>query len=100
MAIELLYVHDPMCSWCWAFRPAFASLRAQLPRELRLRKVVGGLAPDNDQPMPERSFGKLLWRYRRTEFHHQRGARILACHLRGDVPDQRLNARVKVAVSA
>jgi putative protein-disulfide isomerase len=63
MAIELLYVHDPMCSWCWAFRPAFASLREQLPRELRLRKVVGGLAPDDDQPMPEEMRARLrgIW---------------------------------------
>ncbi len=29
------------------------ALRAQLPTEVTLRKVVGGLAPDNDQPMPE-----------------------------------------------
>jgi putative protein-disulfide isomerase len=63
MTIELLYIHDPMCSWCWAFRPAFASLRERLPRELMLRKVVGGLAPDNDQPMPEemRAWLKGTW---------------------------------------
>ena len=64
MAIELLYVHDPMCSWCWAFRPALTALRAQLPAELTLRRVVGGLAPDNDQPMPEELRSKLkgIWR--------------------------------------
>jgi predicted DsbA family dithiol-disulfide isomerase len=53
MATELLYFHDPMCSWCWAFRPAFMALHARLPKVLTLRRVVGGLAPDNDQPMPE-----------------------------------------------
>lgn len=64
MATELLYFHDPMCSWCWAFRPAFTALQAQLPRELTLRRVVGGLAPDNDQPMPEEMRAKLkgTWR--------------------------------------
>jgi putative protein-disulfide isomerase len=64
MATELLYVHDPMCSWCWAFRPAFTTLRAQLPRDLPLRRVVGGLAPDNDHPMPEEMRSKLkgIWR--------------------------------------
>ncbi len=64
MAIELLYFHDPMCSWCWAFRPAFTALRAQLPAELTLRRVVGGLAPDNDQPMPPETREKIkgIWR--------------------------------------
>ena len=64
MAIELLYFHDPMCSWCWAFRPAFTALRAELPTELTLRRVVGGLAPDNDQPMPPEMREKIkgTWR--------------------------------------
>jgi hypothetical protein len=48
MATELLYFHDPMCSWCWAFRHAFTALHARLPGGLTLRRVVGGLAPDND----------------------------------------------------
>ena len=64
MVAELLYFHDPMCSWCWAFRPAFMALRAQLPTDLTLRRVVGGLAPDNDQPMPEEMRAKVrgFWR--------------------------------------
>lgn len=63
MANELLYFHDPMCSWCWAFRPAFMALHAHLPTDLTLRRVVGGLAPDNDQPMPEEMRAKLkgIW---------------------------------------
>ena len=64
MAAELLYFHDPMCSWCWAFRPAFMALRARLPSDLTLRRVVGGLAPDNDQPMPTEMQAKVkgFWR--------------------------------------
>jgi putative protein-disulfide isomerase len=64
MTTELIYVHDPMCSWCWAFRPAFTALQAQLPPELPLRRVVGGLAPDNDQPMPQEMQTRLrsTWR--------------------------------------
>jgi putative protein-disulfide isomerase len=64
MSTELVYIHDPMCSWCWAFRPAFIALQAQLPPKLPLRRVVGGLAPDNDQPMPEEMRSKLkgTWR--------------------------------------
>jgi len=48
----LYYVHDPMCSWCYAFRPAWLALRETLPPTLELRRLLGGLAPDTDQPMP------------------------------------------------
>lgn len=49
---QLVYVHDPMCSWCWAFRPVWASIRSALPLELVPRNLLGGLAPDSDEPMP------------------------------------------------
>ena len=48
---RLYYIHDPMCSWCWGFRPAWQQLRANLPAEIELVSRVGGLAPDSDQPM-------------------------------------------------
>lgn len=51
MDCTLFYVHDPMCSWCWGFRPAWDALHAQLPRGVRVRRLVGGLAPDTDSPM-------------------------------------------------
>jgi len=64
MVAELLYFHDPMCSWGWAFRPACTALRARLSTDLTLRRVVGGLARDNDQPMPEEMRAKVkgFWR--------------------------------------
>lgn len=51
-ATILYHVHDPMCSWCWGFRQSWDSLREALPAAVRVINVVGGLAPDNDQPMP------------------------------------------------
>ena len=59
MPSELLYFHDPMCSWCWAFRPTWAQLRAQLPTDLPVRRVVGGLAADSDIPMDPAMRAKL-----------------------------------------
>ncbi|NVK42782.1 MAG: DsbA family protein [Oceanospirillaceae bacterium] len=47
----LIYVMDPMCSWCWAFAPELESFRARYP-EPPLQFVMGGLAPDSDAPMP------------------------------------------------
>ena len=48
----LYYVHDPMCSWCYAFRPAWMHIQQQLPTNIRVHYVLGGLAADSDQPMP------------------------------------------------
>ena len=47
---ELLYVVDPMCSWCWGFGESIAQVRAELP-DVPWRLVMGGLAPDSDDPM-------------------------------------------------
>lgn len=52
MADTLYYVHDPMCSWCWGYRPTWQRLKTQLPKDLKLVYLVGGLAPDSDVPMP------------------------------------------------
>ena len=48
----LYFFHDPMCSWCWGYRPVSDRLFRELPDTIRLKKIVGGLAPDSDQPMP------------------------------------------------
>lgn len=51
MSHVLYYAHDPMCSWCWGFRPAWEQLRADLSPEVQIRYLLGGLAPDTDQAM-------------------------------------------------
>lgn len=45
------YVHDPMCSWCWAHLPEWQKLEAHLSELLPIEYVLGGLAPDSDLPM-------------------------------------------------
>ncbi|WP_038248068.1 DsbA family protein [Ghiorsea bivora] len=47
----LYYIHDPMCSWCWAFRPVFTELLNKLPDDIDVKYLVGGLAPDSSEPM-------------------------------------------------
>ena len=50
------HVHDPMCSWCWAYRPTLLTLLEALSTpalsHIEVRHLVGGLAPDSDVPMP------------------------------------------------
>ncbi len=48
----LYYLHDPMCSWCYAFRPVWIKIQQQLPSSISVQYILGGLAPDSDQPMP------------------------------------------------
>lgn len=47
MASRLLYVMDPMCSWCWGFAPVIESLAGQAAAAgVPLHLVVGGLRRD------------------------------------------------------
>ena len=41
-----------MCSWCWGFRSVFQQLITGLPPAIEIQYVMGGLAPDSDDPMP------------------------------------------------
>ncbi len=47
------YIHDPMCSWCWAFAPTIELVLEKLPPDVKVKFTLGGLAPDSDEPMPE-----------------------------------------------
>lgn len=53
MSKKLYYVHDPMCSWCWAFSSSLSTLSEELPRQVNVVRLLGGLAPDSDAPMPD-----------------------------------------------
>jgi len=76
LAVKLFYVHDPMCSWCWAFKPSLDTLRKELPDRIHVIKLLGGLAPDSEQPMSKetQSFVQGNWheiqrRVPNTEFN-------------------------------
>ncbi|NJO05401.1 MAG: DsbA family protein [Chloroflexaceae bacterium] len=60
----LYYVIDPMCSWCWGFRPVMDEVLLRLPDDIQLRYIMGGLAPDTERPMPALMQQKLqdTWR--------------------------------------
>ena len=67
MKTTLIYVHDPMCSWCWGFTDVYRQLLEQLPEEIGIRRLVGGLAPDSDVPMAEPMQAMLQQTWRRIE---------------------------------
>jgi putative protein-disulfide isomerase len=60
---KLLYVVDPMCSWCWGFTEIRREVSEAFP-DLEWQLVMGGLAPDSDEPMDEatKSYVQEAWR--------------------------------------
>ena len=65
----LYYVHDPMCSWCWGFSPTWAEIKANLPKEVEVKYLLGGLAPDSSETMPESMQADIAGYWRRIQQH-------------------------------
>ena len=64
---KLYYVHDPMCSWCWGFAPVLKELLENLPVNIEVKRLLGGLAVDSDAPMPDGMQTMLQETWRRIE---------------------------------
>lgn len=58
MKKELLFVVDPMCSWCWGFAPIIEELRTELSNEYTFSLVLGGL----------RTKGEMSWNASAKEY--------------------------------
>ncbi len=48
---KLIYVGDPMCSWCYGFGPELAEVVETQQGKLELELVMGGLRPYNKETM-------------------------------------------------
>jgi putative protein-disulfide isomerase len=62
--MQLLYIADPLCSWCYGFGPELSKLLAKRPGT-QLELVMGGLRPFNREPMSD-AFRNMLrehWRH-------------------------------------
>lgn len=64
MMAKLIYVADPMCSWCYGFGPELSRVFEAVP-DMDLEIVVGGLRAYNTQQMDERLKATLVshWRH-------------------------------------
>jgi len=54
-ASKIIYVGDPMCSWCYGFSGELSKVLAEFGDELELEMVMGGLWPYNTQTMRDLS---------------------------------------------
>lgn len=117
MKNTLIYVHDPMCSWCWGFEPVRQKLFDAVADGFEIRRLVGGLAPDSQEPMPMAmqsglqqtwqrieqvipgtSFNYDFWRDcapRRSTYPSNRA--VIAARQQGDRFDEAMTARIQQA---
>jgi putative protein-disulfide isomerase len=60
------YIADPMCSWCYGFRPTLDRIKTTFTRDFgcSVQYRLAGLAPDSDVPMPDttREYIQTQWR--------------------------------------
>jgi putative protein-disulfide isomerase len=47
----LLYIADPMCSWCWGFAPVISAIEEAYKDELHIGLIMGGLRPGTANPV-------------------------------------------------
>lgn len=56
----LVYIADPMCSWCWGFAPVIDELVMEFADRLSLRMVAGGLRPYTKESMDDEMREEIL----------------------------------------
>ena len=52
---QLIYVADPMCSWCWGFSPVIEAVRDRFAKDLPMQLLLGGLSPGTTETMDNAS---------------------------------------------
>ena len=63
---HLLYVADPMCSWCYGFAPVIDGLAEHFGERLPIRLLMGGLRAGNTRPMTEADKGTIAGHWRKV----------------------------------
>ncbi len=59
METELIYIGDPMCSWCYGFAPVIQTLHEKYKDRLDMRIVVGGLRVGPEHVVDDQRIGFL-----------------------------------------
>lgn len=64
---HLLYVADPMCSWCYAFAPVITGIADHFGDELPVQLVMGGLRAGNTKPMSAEDKATISGHWRKVQ---------------------------------
>ena len=65
--LTLFYIHDPMCSWCYGFKPVLKLISKELKDNISIKYLLGGLAVDTDTTMPEQQQQQIKANWLRIE---------------------------------
>ncbi len=57
--VRLVYVADPMCSWCWGFAPEFQQIREKYAGQWEIDLLMGGLRPGTTEVVDTKMKGFL-----------------------------------------
>jgi putative protein-disulfide isomerase len=58
--LTVLFVTDPLCSWCWGMADAIETVRREMTRDFDFDLILGGINIDSTQPVG--SYGRRLMR--------------------------------------
>jgi putative protein-disulfide isomerase len=64
---HLLYVADPMCSWCYGFAPVIEAIADQFTKRLPVQLMMGGLRAGNTKPMTAADRDTIAGHWRKVE---------------------------------
>ncbi len=59
-APTLIYVADPMCSWCWGFAPVLEEITRLYENRVTFQLLLGGLRPGNTERFDESRRANIL----------------------------------------
>lgn len=62
---ELIYIADPMCSWCWGFSPVIDRVADLIRGKATLRVLPGGLRTDTQMPLSEHEVAYVMGEWRK-----------------------------------
>lgn len=62
---ELIYIADPMCSWCWGFSPVMERVEALLRDRAALRVLPGGLRTGVTMPLSAHEVTMIMGEWRK-----------------------------------
>ncbi len=97
---RLLYIADPMCSWCYGFAPVMASLRRAFGQRLVVESIAGGLRPGTTQPMTPELREMVVHHWREVNAQTGRQFRYEGALPEGFIYDTEPSCRALVTVRA
>lgn len=99
MNARLLYVMDPMCSWCWGFAPVFEALLAQARAAgVEAHLLVGGLRAGTREALDAGTRGYILEHWQAVHARTGQSFRFEGALPAGFVYDTEPACRALVAV--